>query len=83
MTTLSPARRLTAAAVAAATLGLLGLTAACGKNEAPAPTTTTTTTTTTTSVSPTEKGISPTGGNKFTPTVKAPTPQTAIPGNNN
>ena len=82
MTTLSPARRLTAAAVAAVTLGFLGLTAACGsKTEAPS-TTTTTTTTTTTSVSPTEKGINPTGGNKFTPTVKAPGPATAIPGDN-
>lgn len=84
MTTLSPTRRLVAAAVAAATLGLIGFTAACGKPEAPAPTTTTTTTTTTTAVSPspTEKGINPTGGNKFTPTVKAPTPQTALPGDN-
>ena len=82
MTTFSPARRLAAAAVAAATLGLLGLTAACGKNEAPSPTTTTTTTTTTT-VSPTQKGVNPSGGNKFTPTVKAPTPQTAVPGHNN
>ncbi len=42
---------------------------------------TTTTTTTTTSPSPTEKAIDPTGGNKFTPDVKAPGPQTAAPGN--
>ncbi len=28
-----------------------------------------------------EKSISPTGGNLFTPTVKAPGPQTAAPGN--
>lgn len=39
------------------------------------------TTTTTTSPSPTEKGLDPTGGNKFSPTVKAPPPQTAAPGN--
>jgi hypothetical protein len=51
--------------------------------------TTTTTTTTTTppatpsapaSVAPTEKSINPTGGNLFTPTVKAPQAPTAIPG---
>jgi hypothetical protein len=31
--------------------------------------------------SPTEKSINPTGGNLFTPDVKAPGPQTAAPGN--
>jgi hypothetical protein len=30
---------------------------------------------------PTEKAIDPTGGNKFTPPVQAPGPQTAAPGN--
>jgi hypothetical protein len=31
-------------------------------------------------VSPTEKSINPTGGNLFTPPVKAPPAPTAIPG---
>jgi hypothetical protein len=31
-------------------------------------------------VSPTEKSINPTGGNLFTPPVKAPAAPTAIPG---
>jgi hypothetical protein len=31
-------------------------------------------------VAPTEKSINPTGGNLFTPPVKAPPPATAIPG---
>ena len=52
-------------------------------------TSTTSTTTTTTSpatpsapppVAPTEKSINPTGGNLFTPPVKAPPAPTAIPG---
>jgi len=33
-------------------------------------------------VTPTEKSINPTGGNLFTPPVKAPPPATAIPGDN-
>lgn len=86
------ARRLTVAAGGAAVIGLISFTAACGTEEkAPETTTPTTTTTTTTapaetpapppSVEPTEKSINPTGGNLFTPTVKAPGPATAIPGN--
>jgi len=66
------------------------LTASCGKEEQKAPETSTTTTTTTTSattsapppVAPTEKSINPTGGNLFTPPVKAPPAPTAIPGDN-
>lgn len=65
--------------------------AGCGNggNQAPStPTTTTTTTTTTSSPSstaapapaPTEKSINPTGGNLFTPGVKAPPAQTVPPG---
>jgi hypothetical protein len=59
------------------------LTAACSTgNQAPSTTTTTTTTTTTppstAPVSPTEKSISPTGGNLFTPKVVAP-PAPAVP----
>ena len=52
---------------------------ACSNSEKEAPSTSTTTTTAPTE--PTEKSISPTGGNKFSPTVKAPGPQTAAPGN--
>jgi len=33
-------------------------------------------------LSPTEKSINPTGGNLFTPPVKAPAAPTAIPGDN-
>jgi hypothetical protein len=65
--------------------------ASCSGNGSNAPSTTqspTTTTTTTQSPTPgapppapTEKSISPTGGNKFTPTVRAPMAPTAIPGN--
>jgi hypothetical protein len=33
-------------------------------------------------VAPTEKSINPTGGNLFTPPVKAPPAPTAIPGDN-
>lgn len=49
---------------------------ACGTSDEPE-----TPTSTTTSVSPTEKSIDPTGGNLFTPPVKAPPPATAPPGN--
>ncbi len=34
-------------------------------------------------MSPTEKSLSPNGGNKFTPTVVAPPPPTQAPGNHN
>ncbi len=77
---MNTARRRTYAAFfvfsAVASTALVG----CGGGESPAPTTTTTTTTTT-SPSPTEKGLNPSGGNKFSPTVMAPGPQTAAPGN--
>ena len=78
------ARRRLAAGVGAIAIVAMGTLSACAgeKKEAPA-TTTTTTTTTTTSVSPSEKAINHTGGNKFTPSVKAPGPQTALPGNVN
>jgi hypothetical protein len=59
---------------------MVGLTAACGGgNKAPE----TSTTTTTTSVTPTEKSISPTGGNLFTPTVKATPAPVPSPGDHN
>ena len=81
------ARRLAATAGMGAIIAMGTLTA-CGQGEkAPettAPTTTTTTTSTTAPsappVAPTEKSINPTGGNLFTPPVKAPPPATAIPG---
>jgi hypothetical protein len=72
-------RRIAAATGVVALLAMGGLSA-CSNKEQPAPTTTTTTTAP--SVTPTEKGLDPNGGNKFTPTVKAPTPATAIPGDN-
>lgn len=80
-------RRVSAAVGGAAILAMIGFTAACGSEEKKTPETSTTTTTTTTSttgpsVEPTEKSISPSGGNKFTPTIKAPPAPTAIPGDN-
>ncbi len=76
-------RRVSAAIGGAAILAMIGFTAACGSEEKKAPETTTTTTSTTApSVEPTEKSISPSGGNKFTPTIKAPPAPTAIPGDN-
>jgi hypothetical protein len=83
MTTHHPVGRRVVAVTGAVALLAMGGLSACSKEEKPAPTTSTTTTTTTApSVSPTEKGLEPGGGNKFTPTVKAPTPATAIPGDN-
>ena len=80
-------RRMLAVAGGAALIALGALTAACGNggNEVPSTSTTTTTTTTTTPSStpppsPTEKSISPTGGNLFTPPVKAPGAPTVPPG---
>ena len=71
-------------AVVAATVALVGLAAGCSgtKQEAPTTTTTPTTTTPTTvmpqpTVEPSEKDLSPTGPNKFTPThVVTPAPPT-------
>jgi hypothetical protein len=81
------ARRVAALAGGAAIVTMVGLTASCAKEEQKAPETTTTTTTTSAatpsappSVAPTEKSMNPTGGNLFTPTVKAPPAPTAIPG---
>jgi hypothetical protein len=77
-------RRRVVAGAGALALVAMGTLSACGGNSGESPSTSTTTTTTTTapSVSPTEKGLEPGGGNKFTPTVKAPTPATAVPGDN-
>ncbi len=81
-------RRIAATAGMGAIIAMGALTA-CGQGQkAPETTTPTTTTTTTSSATtsapapaPTEKSINPTGGNLFTPSVKAPAAPTAIPGN--
>jgi len=75
--------RVAAAAGGTALIAMIGLTAGCGEEkkapEAPS-TTTTTTTTTTSAVTPTEKSLSPNGGNLFTPSVTANPAPTATPG---
>src|SRR3954451_20455389 len=84
------ARRVAALAGGAAVVAMVGLTASCAKEEQKAPETTTTETTTTTTTphlpppppAPTEKSITPTGGNLFSPPVKAPPAPTAVPGDN-
>ncbi|MET0475089.1 MAG: hypothetical protein ABW001_10670 [Mycobacterium sp.] len=85
MTNRRMTRRVAATLGIAAAISAAVLTA-CGGGESGGPSSTTTTTTTTTapssSVSPTEKSINPTGGNLFTPPVKAPAAPTAIPGDN-
>ena len=76
------ARRLVATAGMGAIIAMGVLTACAGK-EAPAPETVTKTVTATPAPpppAPTEKSIDPTGGNLFTPPVKAPPAPTAIPG---
>jgi hypothetical protein len=84
------ARRLAATAGIGAIIAMGALSACAKEEKAPETTTPTTTTTTTTSEAtpappppaPTEKSINPTGGNLFTPPVKAPPPATAVPGDN-
>jgi hypothetical protein len=71
-----------------AVLVIMGATVAgCGSNSNQAPSTTTTTATTSSPSStaapppaPTEKSVNPTGGNLFTPGVKAPPAATVPPG---
>jgi hypothetical protein len=77
--------RRVAAGLGAAALISMGALTACGGSESGGPSSTTPTTTTAPSatVSPTEKSLSPTGGNLFTPPVKAPPAPTAIPGTHN
>jgi type IV secretory pathway VirB10-like protein len=74
-------RRIAAVIGGGAIIAMVGLTAACGTEEKKAPETSTTPSSTS-EVTPTEKSINPTGGNLFTPTVKAPPAPTAIPGDN-
>ena len=82
-------RRISAVAGGLAIVATVGLTASCAKEQQKAPQTSTSTTTATTTattpaapppVTPTEKSINPTGGNLFTPPIKAPPAPTAIPG---
>jgi hypothetical protein len=79
-------RRIAAVAGLSAIAAMGMISAGCAKQEKAPETSTTTTTTTTTSpaapVSPTEKApqINPQAPNSFTPTVYAPPPQTALPG---
>ncbi|MDX1880418.1 hypothetical protein SBE55_21675 [Mycolicibacterium sp. 141076] len=76
-------RRLMAAAGGAALLAIGVLTAGCSNNGGQSPSTTTTTTTTSSqspSATPTEKSISPTGGNLFSPAVTAPGAPSVAPG---
>ncbi len=89
MTTVQSSTRKKMVAGLAVTAALaMGLLSSCGEKAKEEPTTTTSTTTTTTTapassspVTPTEKGGPTKGGNSFSPTVKAPGPQTALPGN--
>jgi hypothetical protein len=88
------ARRLVATAGMGAIIAM-GVLSACAREEkAPEPTTPTTPATTSPAASPppppatpappptpTEKSINPTGGNLFSPPVKAPGPPTPAPGN--
>jgi hypothetical protein len=73
-------RRIAAGLGVAAFISMGALTA-CGGSESPSPSSTTTTTTAP-SATPTEKSINPTGGNLFTPPVKAPPAPTGMPGTN-
>jgi hypothetical protein len=77
-------RRVAAGLGIAAVISMGTLTACGGGKESPSSTTPTTTSSTTSAppVSSTEKSINPTGGNLFTPPVKAPPAPTGVPGTN-
>lgn len=75
--------RRVAAGLGVAAFVSMGALTACGGSESTSPSSTTETTTTAPSATPTEKSINPTGGNLFTPPVKAPPAPTAIPGTHN
>lgn len=75
--------RRVAAGLGIAAFVSMGALTACSGSQSTSPSSTTTTTTTAPSVTPTEKSINPTGGNLFTPPVKAPPAPTAIPGTHN
>ena len=75
--------RRVAAGLGVAAFISMGTLTACGGSDKGSPSSTTETTTTAPSATPTEKSINPTGGNLFTPPVKAPPAPTAIPGTHN
>ncbi|KAA0090849.1 hypothetical protein CIW49_31080 [Mycolicibacterium sp. P1-18] len=75
--------RRVAAGLGVAAFISMGALTACGGSDKESPSSTTETTTTAPSATPTEKSINPTGGNLFTPPVKAPPAPTAIPGTHN
>ncbi|MDX1892100.1 hypothetical protein [Mycolicibacterium sp. 050158] len=60
----------------------MGTLTACGGGEKSGPSSTTTPSSSSATVSPTEKSINPTGGNSFSPGVKAPPAPTGVPGTN-
>nr|WP_082690504.1 hypothetical protein [Mycobacterium sp. M26] len=69
------------AALALLILGITGLVSACDARQEKAPPSPQTSTSVA-PPSPTEKAVTPGGGNSFSPTVKAPPAPTAIPGDN-
>ena len=75
------ARRLVATAGMGAIIAMGVLSACTREAPAPEPSTVTKTVTATPAPPPTEKSINPTGGNLFSPPVKAPGPPTPAPGN--
>ena len=78
----SPRYRGVAAALGVAAIVSMAALTACGGGETESPSSTTTTPSTTPDVTPTEKRINPTGGNSFSPQVKAPPAPTGVPGTN-
>jgi hypothetical protein len=76
--------RRVAAAIGVAAFISMGALTACGGNQSTSPSSTTETTTSSSSpsVSPSEKYLSPTGGNSFSPGIKAPPAPTGVPGTN-
>lgn len=78
---ISLGRRGAVIACAVTVLAVSSLAVGCGNGKeapsTPAPSTSSA------PISPTEKSLSPNGGNKFTPSVVAPPPPTQAPGNHN
>lgn len=86
MSSPSVSARIAALVGGAALVAMASFVASCSKNESPAPAPSTSTTTTSPaspspSATPTEKQVSPTDGNKFSPTVIAPPAPTESGGN--
>ena len=74
-------RQIALAAGAAALVGMGTLTACSSTKEKPADTTAPSASSSAPAPAPTEKNLTPGGANSFSPTVKAPKPPTALPGN--